>query len=123
MFTIVSKQNINTGRTDYYINHNEDLCLSCYLRNSSIVFMTLEMALVLISFILFKPFSSINIENTTTTQIDNIYNTRLMCGVIISTAFIDMLRKIEHCALIRSFKITSKKSLGYWGRKFRLCIC
>ena len=115
MFKIVSKQNINTQKTDYYINHSEDLCLSCYLRNSTVFFMALELALVGISLILAYPLSSINIENTTTTIIDNIYNTQLMCGVILSTAIIDTFKKIEHFALqCFSFKITYTQIIYHW---------
>lgn len=116
MFTIVSKKNINTQKTDYYINHSEDVCLSCYLRNSIGLFMTLELALVIISLILFYPLSSINIENTTTTISDNIYNTQLMCGVILSTAIIDAFKKIEHCVLVHcfSFKITYTQLIYHW---------
>lgn len=99
MLQIVSEQNINTRKTDYYIQHDEDPCLIRFLKYRMILAAPIEFALILVSSVFYfnnEPFSYVNVENKTTAIIENIYNIRIMYGVVLSMAFLDMLKNIEY---------------------------
>lgn len=99
MLQIVSEQNINTRKTDYYIQHDEDSCLIRFLKYRMILAAPIEFVLILMSSVFYfsnEPFSYVNVENKTTAIIENIYNIRIMYGVVLSMAFLDMLKNIEY---------------------------
>lgn len=117
MLQIVSNQNINTRKTDYYIQHDEDSCLIRFLKYRMILTAPIEFVLIGMSSVFYfsnEPFSYVNVENKTTTISENIYNIRIMYGVVLSMAFLDMLKNIEYSFEVFCLGATYNQIIYKW---------